>query len=81
MFGVAPVEYDPSTGSYRAMERFSAPTNLLWALVFAMIIFGFADHVMWILAGVLAVVLLVVELVSRRRSPSAMPKTGAPPTG
>lgn len=63
-----PFEYDPETGTYRAMERFSSPINLAWTLVFGLVFFSLARPLspgFWIMSG--AAVLLAAVLIAANR--------------
>lgn len=62
-----PVEYDSSTGTFRAVAWCSAPGTLAWVLVIALALFGFEDHMMWVVAGILAAAIVLVEWGLRRR--------------
>ena len=78
-----PLEYDPESGTYRAAERFSKPTNLLWALVFALIVVGVTGLVghgftwsvvaVWGAALLMAALLVGVDRWSGRRRRARRP--------
>lgn len=77
IFPMSPTEYDPHSRKERP-SLFSRPGTMMWGLVFAIALLGFASWQMWLVAGALAIVLLLVDRWSRwRRRRAVTPEAAA----